>query len=189
MARGDHFPFLWPIAVTIMLAAIPAALVIGARVETARFGEPQQRARECILAAEVVRLTLKDLEVQRERYGLPPRRTGADPKLRGVSREGMEALLPRYVPASLRYFLPLPGPIDCSAEFKRHRVPQLGQDIPDRYFARVELSRVVFSRDGSRAFLARGIWCGNLCGSGVDMIWRFERGRWMLESSRGTWIA
>ncbi|MBV9990841.1 MAG: hypothetical protein JOZ72_06055 [Alphaproteobacteria bacterium] len=189
MARGDRFPFFWPIAVTVVLAAIPAALVVVARVQAARFDEPQHRARECAVAVEVARLTLNDEKVQARRYGLPPHRAGVEPELSGVSREGLDVLLPRYLPAKTRFFLPLPPPLDCSAAFKRNHLPMLGRDIPDRHFSRLHLSRVVFSQDGSHAFLSTGSRCGMLCGSGFDTTWRLDRGRWVLESSRGTWIS
>ncbi len=177
-------------AVAVVLAAIPAALLICARIEAARFDEPQHRARECAVAAEIAYAMLDDLEAQAMGYGGGPLRIGVDPELRGLSRAGMEALLPRYMPATVLFFVPLPSSLDCTPAFERRHLPLLGDDHPPgARFMRLDFSRIVFSPDGNHAFLARGIRCGNLCGQGADMTWRRDGGRWVRESERGTWIS
>jgi hypothetical protein len=195
VAQAERFSFWFPLAATLALAAIPAALWVGVRHYSRVINDPAVEQRECVVAVEIARETLRGQKALRstlERQGLPVLELGFDPILSGLSNEGFENASPKFVPSSVKMFVLVTDRVDCARNFSQARIPILRDlssysDRPSR--SRIHFSRIVFSRDGQRAFAMRNSTCGNLCGSGWETVWHLHAGRWSLEKSKQVWIS
>src|SRR5262249_45754398 len=88
------------------------------------------------------------------------------------------------------------GPIDCSQELSSRslklaytRFPHFVEAVPPIFYDRYSFSRVSFWKGGNTVDLAVTLWCGNLCGSGTETVWRRQNGRWVQVQEKLVWLS
>jgi|SRR5215471_2209355 len=69
-----------------------------------------------------------------------------------------------------------------------HLIETVALDPPIPY-ERYSFSRIAFWNGGNTAALVVTVWCGNLCATGSETLWRHENGRWVKIQERLVWIS
>lgn len=59
----------------------------------------------------------------------------------------------------------------------------------DKYINKWELSKPLFSRDGTRALVHYQVECGGLCGGGAIDLFKLIDGQWQFHASHSLWVS
>jgi len=86
-------------------------------------------------------------------------------------------------------------PMDCSRELSNRgvrlaymRFPHFVELVPPSY-DRYSFSRLAFSNGDDTAYFVITLWCGDLCGTGTETVWRLQNGRWLEIREKLVWLS